>query len=74
MHKIAIAGNTSLAYYCAQKLCRSGAPVDIIFYPKKGNADLYDAVDFSPLAGEFRICRGGYLFQKTKWIFRKLIS
>jgi hypothetical protein len=72
MHKIAIAGNTSLAYYCAQKLCRSGAPVDIIFYPKKGNADLYDAVDFSPLAGEFRICREGLPLSKDKMDFPEI--
>lgn len=55
MYKIAIAGNTSLANYCAQKLCRSGAPVEIIFYPRKTAIDQYDTVDFSPLAGEFRI-------------------
>jgi hypothetical protein len=55
MYKIAIAGNTSLAYYCAQKLCRNGAPVEMVFLPRKGSAEQYDAVDFSPLAGEFRI-------------------
>lgn len=59
MYKIAIAGNTSLALYCAQKLCRSGAPIEIVFHPRKGTADQYDAVDFSPLAGEFRIRQVG---------------
>jgi methionyl-tRNA formyltransferase len=55
MLKIAIAGNTSLAYYCAQKLCRNGAPIEAVLIPRKGASEQYDAVDFSPLAGEFRI-------------------
>jgi hypothetical protein len=55
MHKIAIAGNTSLAYYCAEKLCRNGAPVELLLTPRKGAVEQYDAIDFSPLAGEFRI-------------------
>jgi hypothetical protein len=55
MYKIAIAGNTSLSYYCAQKLCRNGALVEMVLLPRKGTGEHYDAVDFSPLAGEFRI-------------------
>jgi hypothetical protein len=54
MVKIAIAGNTSLAYYCAEKLCRNGVPIDLVFLPHKESTDPYDAVDFSPLAGEFK--------------------
>jgi hypothetical protein len=55
MLKIAIAGNTSLAYYCAEKLCRNAAPIEAVLIPRKNATDQYDAVDFSPLAGEFRI-------------------
>lgn len=66
MQKIAIAGNTSLAYYCAQKLCRNGAPIEVVIHPRKGVAEQYDAVDFSPLAGEFRICQVGIPLSKDQ--------
>jgi len=50
---ITVAGNTSLAYYCLEKLCRAGYPVKTILLPRKGFIESSDTVDSSGLAGEF---------------------
>ena len=50
---ISIAGNTSLAYYCLNKLCRSGHKVVNVFIPGKGHTQTTDVADFTNLAGEF---------------------
>jgi methionyl-tRNA formyltransferase len=52
---IAFAGNTSLAYYCVEKLSRAGYSISSIFLPRKGQVDQLDIVDISPIAGEFNI-------------------
>ena len=51
--KIIIAGNTSLAYYCLDKLCRKGFPVTKVIIPEKNLCISTDSVVFSGLAGEF---------------------
>jgi len=51
--RITIAGNTSAAYYCVEKLCRSGFNVAAVILPEKGNIKSTDTADFSNLAGEF---------------------
>ncbi len=53
--KISIAGNTTFAYYCAEKLCREGIKVDEVFIPEKGGNYLFDFVDFKNLSGEFDV-------------------
>ncbi len=50
---IIIAGNTSLALYCLEKLCRKGFPVTRVVIPEKSLNVSTDSVDFSGLAGEF---------------------
>ena len=50
---ISIAGNSSLAYYCVEKLCRNDIKVARIFIPAKGYSHSDDAMDFSGLRGEF---------------------
>lgn len=50
---ITIAGNTSLAHYCVNKLCRDGYRVKDIIVPGKGHSRTIDIADFSKLAGEF---------------------
>lgn len=54
---IAVAGNTSLAYYCLEKLCRAGYSVRTILLPRKGFIESSDTVDFSSLTGEFDLKR-----------------
>ena len=51
--KITFAGNTTISYYCLEKLCRSGFKVDAIILPGKGYNKSTDIVSFTTLAGEF---------------------
>lgn len=50
---ISIAGNTSLAYYCLNKLCRGGHKVVDVFICGKNQIQTTDIADFTNLAGEF---------------------
>lgn len=52
---VTIAGNTSLANYCMEKLCRAGYSVVTVLLPPKGFIESSDIVDFSGLVGEFDI-------------------
>ncbi|GEM_PF-1982019 len=51
--RITIAGNTSAAYYCLEKLSRSGFNIAAVVLPEKGHIESTDNADFSALAGEF---------------------
>jgi len=51
--EIIIAGNTSFAYYCLEKLCRKGYPVTKVIIPGQDLFISTDSVDFTNLAGEF---------------------
>jgi len=51
--EIIVAGNTSFAYYCLEKLCRKGFPVTKVIIPEKSHNISTDRVDLSGLVGEF---------------------
>jgi hypothetical protein len=51
--KIAIAGNTSAAYYCLEKLCRANFDVVSVFVPDKNIIQSNHTADFNSLSGEF---------------------
>ncbi|MCP4581880.1 MAG: hypothetical protein GY839_09690 [candidate division Zixibacteria bacterium] len=53
--ELAIAGNTSLAHFCAEKLCRDGYNISKVIIPEQVEHESYDVVDFVNLAGEFDI-------------------
>ncbi len=53
--KAAIAGNTSLTYYCLEYLCRSGMTDLILILPRNNHNDNYDLAEFDSLVREFAL-------------------
>lgn len=51
--QIAIAGNSSAAYYCLEKLCRAGYNIAAVITPEKNAIKSLDTADFNSLSGEF---------------------
>ncbi len=51
--KVAVAGDTSLTYYCLEYLCRSGVTDLALILPRTNHIDNYDRAEFEPLIGEF---------------------